>query len=135
MQWDASPHGGFSDTEPWLPLSPNVASGNVAVERLDGVSMLSLYRALIALRKTRPELAIGANRRVTTTDSLLVFEREHLGKRSLIALNFGLESASLPLENGVAERQILLSTFMDRRSEIVDGELTLRGAEGVILGR
>lgn len=129
MQWDTSPYSGFSDAEPWLPLSPNVSSENVAVESLDGASMLSLYRALIAVRAARPELAVGAYTPVTVTDNLLTFEREYAGQRLLILLNFRPEPTSIALTN---KGQILLSTFMDRQFEAVDGELTLRGAEGII---
>ncbi|MEH2509037.1 alpha-glucosidase [Nitrobacteraceae bacterium AZCC 1564] len=130
MQWDASLHSGFSSAEPWLPLSPNAFSENVAVECLDGASMLSLYRALITLRVARSELAVGAYTPRVVTDSLLAFEREYASQRSLIVLNFSVEPGSITLTN---KGQILLSTFMDRLSEAVDGELTLRGAEGIIL--
>jgi alpha-glucosidase len=52
MQWDGSPHGGFSGGEPWLPaIDP--AERNVEEQRDDPGSMLSLVRELIALR---PEL-------------------------------------------------------------------------------
>jgi glycosidase len=52
MQWDGSPHGGFSSGEPWLPaIDP--ADRNVEEQREDSGSMLSLVRELIALR---PEL-------------------------------------------------------------------------------
>jgi alpha-glucosidase len=130
MQWDASLYSGFSSDEPWLPLSPDVSSENVAVESLDGASMLSLYRALIAVRGERPELAVGTYTPITVTDNLLIFEREYAGQRSFIVLNFQAEPASIALTN---KGQILLSTFMDRQFEAVNGELTLRAAEGIIL--
>lgn len=130
MQWDASPRSGFSGADPWLPLSPNASRENVTIESLDGISMLGLYRALIVLRIARPELAAGTYARVAVTDRLLAFERKYAGQRLLIVLNFRAEPASIALTN---KGQILLSTFMDRQSEAVDGELTLRGAEGIIL--
>ncbi len=130
MQWDTSPYSGFSRAEPWLPLSPHASRDNVAVESLDSASMLGLYHALIALRAARPELAVGTYASVTVTDSLLVFERRYAGQCSLIALNFRNEPASIALTN---KGQILLSTFADRESEAVDGDLALRGAEGIIL--
>jgi alpha-glucosidase len=49
MQWDGSPSGGFTTGEPWLPpVDP--AERNVADQRDDPASMLSLVRELIALR-------------------------------------------------------------------------------------
>ena len=50
MQWDASPSGGFTTGEPWLPLV-DPAQRNVADQRDDPGSMLSLVRELIALRR------------------------------------------------------------------------------------
>jgi alpha-glucosidase len=50
MQWDASPGGGFTTGEPWLPLT-DPAQRNVADQRDDAASMLSLVRELIALRR------------------------------------------------------------------------------------
>ncbi len=47
MQWDAQ--GGFTTGEPWLPLT-DPAQRNVADQRDDPSSMLSLVRALIELR-------------------------------------------------------------------------------------
>ena len=131
MQWDPTPRAGFSDTEPWLPLSQNSVL-NVATERQDAASMLSLYRALIALRRARPELALGAYKPISATESLLVFEREHQGQHSLVALNFGREPVSF--ETNGLHGQILLSTFMDRCGEAVDGSLALRGSEGLVVG-
>ena len=51
MQWDASPLGGFTTGEPWLPpVDPR--ERNVADERGDPGSLLELYRRLLALRRT-----------------------------------------------------------------------------------
>lgn len=130
MQWDLAAHAGFSAVEPWLPVDENFAVENVATERQDPASMLNLYRALIVLRRARPELALGTYKTVSAIDNALMFERMHLGQRSLVALNFGGASVSLP---AVTRGRILLSTFMDRQAEQVDGPLDLRSAEGVIM--
>jgi alpha-glucosidase len=50
VQWDASPTGGFTTGEPWLP-AVDPAERNVADQRDDPDSMLSLVRRLIALRR------------------------------------------------------------------------------------
>jgi alpha-glucosidase len=54
MQWDASRGAGFTTGEPWLPLVDQ-AERNVAGQRGDPGSLLSLYRELIALRDTLPD--------------------------------------------------------------------------------
>jgi alpha-glucosidase len=50
MQWDASPTGGFTDGEPWLPLV-DPADRNVADQRGDPGSTLSLCKRLLELRR------------------------------------------------------------------------------------
>jgi alpha-glucosidase len=50
MQWDASPSGGFTSGEAWLPpIDPG--ERNVEDQRSDPRSLLSFYRELIALRR------------------------------------------------------------------------------------
>jgi alpha-glucosidase len=131
MQWDSTPRAGFSTGEPWLPLSRNFASENVATQHQDAASMLSLYRSLIALRRVRFELVLGAYKPVSADGDVLVFEREHHGQRSLVALNFGPKPASLALTG--LRGQISLSTFMDRQGEVVEERLALRGCEGLVM--
>lgn len=128
MQWDSTLYAGFSPNEPWLPLSENAVQENVAAEQLNAASMLNLYRALIGLRRARPELALGTYKPASVADNLLVFEREYQGRKLLVALNLGPEPASL-----MTQGHILLSTFMDRQTEQVDVRVDLRGAEGIIL--
>jgi oligo-1,6-glucosidase len=59
VSWDAGPHGGFTAGTPWLPAHPDAGSRNVAAQRGDPRSVLALHRALIALRRTEPALAVG----------------------------------------------------------------------------
>ena len=51
MAWDATPHAGFSSGEPWLPLNDDWPTRNVAAQQSAPDSMLTLYRALLALRR------------------------------------------------------------------------------------
>jgi alpha-glucosidase len=50
MQWDGSADGGFTTGTPWLP-SVDPAERNVADQRADPGSLLSLYRQLLAWRR------------------------------------------------------------------------------------
>ncbi|MBX9711334.1 MAG: DUF3459 domain-containing protein [Xanthobacteraceae bacterium] len=132
MQWDSSPYAGFTTGTPWLPLATDAAVRNVAVEREDSMSMLNLYRALIELRRVRSELAVGSYSWVALSGDILVYQREHQGRRLLVVLNFGSTPVPLPAAVGPNGR-ILLSTFMDRGQQPVDAEFVLRGAEGIVI--
>jgi alpha-glucosidase len=133
MQWDASQNAGFSAVEPWLPLPDDFVRENVANLAADGKSILSLYKALIALRKKLPELVTGAYEPVAAEGDLLLYRRKSEGKAVVIALNLGAEPVSVTSSSIGFGREILLSTFLDRAGEPVRAVLDLRSNEGVII--
>ena len=137
MQWDAGPNAGFtSAAEPWLPLAPDYASVNVAAQEADRRSMLSLYRTLLALRRTEPALSAGAYFAVTATkQDVLAYERRDpaTGRRLFITLNLGGQAREL-LADGVEGGRILVSTHLDRSGEAVGNMVRLRADEGLVVG-
>jgi alpha-glucosidase len=134
MQWDATEHAGFSTAQPWLPLSIDFAHENVVNLDADTKSILSLYRMLIALRKKRPELIRGIYEPIAAQDDLLLYRREADGNSVTVALNLGAEPVSVTSSSIGFGRKVLLSTFLDRDGEPIEGVLDLRGNEGVIIG-
>lgn len=133
MQWDGSPFAGFSQVEPWLPVSPDFTEINVAAERGDGHSMLSLHRRLLALRRAHPALATGTYAPVAAEGDLLMFSRTDGEGQLLVALNLGGDP--LVVAAPEMEGQVLLSTFCDREGEPVAGDISLRAHEGVVVRR
>ncbi len=59
VQWDASPHAGFTTGTPWLPVNPDHVEWNAERQRTDPGSVLAHYRRLIALRHELPVVAHG----------------------------------------------------------------------------
>ena len=136
MQWDATPSAGFSTAQPWLPVANDFGRENVASLEADKGSILALYKALIELRKELPQLAIGAYEPVGAQgDDLLLFRRRSEGGAVVIALNLGAGPVSVTSSLIGFGNEILLSTFLDRKGEALEGALELRGNEGVIIGR
>ena len=134
MQWDATPHAGFSTAQPWLPLPDDYAQKNVADLGADRLSILSLYRALIKLRTQRPALVSGAYVPLAAEGELLLYKRQDNEGSLLIALNLGNEPVSVRSGTIGFGCEILLSTQMDRQGEAIGETLELRGNEGVIVG-
>jgi alpha-glucosidase len=92
--------------------------------------MLTLYRRLIALRKSAPALIDGAFRFVPGTPrDCLVYTRESAAQRLLVALNFSAE----PREIKPAAGSLVMSTNPDRAPERVEGALQLGADEGAIV--
>jgi alpha-glucosidase len=133
MQWDASPNAGFTTAaEPWLPVAPDYPRRNVAVERDDPGSILSLYKRLIELRQSEQPLMVGSYRPVPAEGDLLTYIREHEGDRFLAALNFGHEAQTFPLDTA-CHGHLAISTHLDREGEKVAGAIELRADEGVLV--
>jgi len=123
MQWDGSRNAGFSDREPWLPLSSDCSRVNVRAQERDPASMLTLHRALLALRRREPALSIGGWAPVQAEGSVLAFTRSHGGTRFLVALNLVPEPASLRVGgSGTVE----LGTLPGSEGQPVDRTLRLR---------
>jgi len=132
MQWDTSPNAGFTSGTPWLPLADDYECANVAAERDDPRSILTLYRRLIALRRATPALETGAYRPLAATGDLIAYVREGAGRRFLIALNLGQQAQSFAVSD-LGSGRVVLSTYLDRDGEPVSGALALRGDEGLIV--
>lgn len=62
MQWNASPHAGFTAGTPWIEVNPNHQRINVEAEQADPDSVLAHYRRLVALRKDLPIIVEGRYR-------------------------------------------------------------------------
>ena len=130
MQWDSGRNAGFSTGEPWLPIAQDYQHVNVAVERDDSRSMLSLYRRLIELRRASPALSVGAYARVHVDDDVLVYQRSVDNEQCVVALNLSHAARTVTLpERG----RIVLSTHLERDGEVGDS-LELRPDEGVVIG-
>jgi alpha-glucosidase len=134
MQWDATSYAGFSTSKPWLPLPDDFPHENVANLGADAGSVLSLYRALIVLRRKLPQLVTGAYQPVAAQGDILLYRRRDDDGAVVIALNLGGEPVSVASSAIGFGNRILLSTFLDRKDETLQGTLDLRGNEGVIIG-
>jgi alpha-glucosidase len=126
MPWSDDPFAGFSTTEPWLPLNSDWPAMNAARQARDAGSMLTFYRALLALRRTRRSLTPGRYRPFAASEHVFAFEREHAGERLMVALNLSATLQSFDAPPG----RPLLSTHAE---PVIDRPRVLRANEGLIL--
>ena len=133
MQWSAARNAGFTQAEPWLPVAEDYAQMNVAVERADPASILALYRDLIALRRGEPALEVGRFEMVDSDGDVLAYVRRDGHGAFLVALNFGASPQMLRLPAHASAGTIARSTYLDRAGEQVDGRLSLRADEGLLV--
>jgi alpha-glucosidase len=126
MPWSAAPGAGFTaaGVEPWLPFG-DLAAANVADQRHDPDSFLSLTRDLIGLRDAIPDLRRGLHRSVRAPEGVLAYRRGE----ALVALNLGGAPATLTGVSGT----IRVCTRRSRDGEVLDGAVTLAPGDGVVV--
>jgi alpha-glucosidase len=137
MQWDASPHAGFSAPETpktWLPVSQDYQTTNVVNQLADPFSILNLYRWLLSSRRNYPALQIGDYLPIDgVPEHCFAYLRRLRGSPvMLILLNFSTENVDLNLPD-VGIGKMILSTYMDRSGNIDLANLRLRGDEGLLI--
>jgi alpha-glucosidase len=74
MPWSSfSPHAGFSEVRPWLPVSPEHLNLAVDQQEKDPDSVLQAFRRFVAWRKEQPALIRGAIRLLPSDGPILAF--------------------------------------------------------------
>lgn len=132
MQWDGSPHAGFSAVQPWLPIAADYPSVNVALQIDDGASLLTLYRQLIELRRRETALSVGELAPLPPVATIVAFIRKSGARRLLVALNLADAPGRLDIGELRCAATILLSTHLDRSDRAIIDFLELRADEGVV---
>ncbi|RNF38978.1 glycoside hydrolase family 13 protein [Planococcus salinus] len=88
MQWDASPHAGFSEAAPWLQVNPNYQQINVEAQLEDPNSILWFYRRMIWLRKQTDVLVYGTYElQDVGHESIYAYTRHDESKTVLVITN------------------------------------------------
>ena len=135
MQWDSGQNAGFCppDTEPWLPIPADYRQINVAVEREDPRSLLTLTRRLIEVRSSMPALTTGSYHPLESIpEDCFVYLRQSSDQRCLVVLNFSGHEQTVKLSE-MGQGRIVLSTYLDREGSIDLTSLRLRGDEGCVI--
>ncbi len=89
MPWTSAPLGGFTDGEPWLPLSAGNLGRAVAVQEGDDAALLAHWRAVLAQRRGSAPLRLGRLENCVARGDMLYFERVYGDERLACAFNLG----------------------------------------------
>ena len=133
MLWDNSANAGFTTGRPWLPIAQDFVLHTVQTEDRDSASMLTLYRALLALRREQPALLFGEIYDVTPVGEnefpVLTYRRSDGEERVQVLRNLSAQPQTVPCPAG----RILMSTNASREPVQVSGSVTLGPDEGVVV--
>ena len=113
MQWDDSPHAGFSTGEPWIAVNPDHLVVNAAAQRRDPDSVFAHYRRLIALRHEVPAVALGTFELLLPDDEQVwAFTRRHLDVELLVLANLSSHDVVAQVEDRTwADAELLLGNL------------------------
>jgi len=88
MQWNDSPHAGFTPGVPWLPVPASYKTHNVETELKDPSSILNVYRRVLALRHQNRALLDGDYVALNESDpNVLSYLRRYKNEAVLVVLN------------------------------------------------
>lgn len=110
MQWDASPHAGFTDGTPWIAVNPNHAEINAESQVNNPDSVFHYYQKLIALRHTFPIIVYGSFQPWQENDAnIFAYQRFWESESLLVLCNFSANTLSIPLPDskGKLDRQLI----------------------------
>ena len=133
MQWAPGARAGFcaEGVAPWLPLAADAQAVNVAVQREDPDSLLTLHRRLLGLRRSHAALHSGDYETLGAQDGVFSYARRFGDERLVMAVNLTPEAQAVDLEGVTGE--VILSTDALRGSSSFRGTLVLNAGAGVIV--
>lgn len=131
IQWTDEAYAGFSDVQPWLPVSADYPTLNVKSESADQDSFLALYRTVLALRKTDVTLREGDFQLSSSVaNQVLSYRRQSADGTYIVALNFSADVTNVDI--GVAG-DIVTSTHPASLPYFSGAQLILQPYEGVLI--
>jgi oligo-1,6-glucosidase len=123
MQWDASPQAGFTtNSRPWLAVNPNYLQVNVESEAKGRDSVLSFYRDLIRIRKSKPTLIFGSYRDISEDHPhLYAYERSGDSGTLLVLLNFSDEPTEFRLPVSFKPKAVVVNNVAQGKTTLSAG--------------
>ena len=89
MPWDANlPNAGFTNSEPWLPMSEEWHDYSVSIQHDNPNSMLNYYRSMIQLRRIEDWMKSDSIDEVESSSDILSFVKKTENKRVRVLMNF-----------------------------------------------
>lgn len=136
MQWNDEKYAGFSEAEPWIPVSGAFQKEiTVQAQLEDEDSILAFYKKLIAMRKKYPVIAKGEiSFKETGSDMALAYERT-LGEDNITVLcNLSGKKLDIRADSGWSRQRVLLQNDEGREISIENERYAMEPYEFTVLG-
>lgn len=116
MQWDTSPHAGFTTGTPWIAANPNHAEVNAESAVADTGSVFHHYRRLVELRKEQRIVVHGVfGLLLAEHESIFAYTRTLGDDVLLVVANWSAEPVEVPLPETTAGHgaRLLLGNYRE----------------------
>lgn len=139
MQWDDSPHAGFTTGVPKTGSGPNEQGQNVAAQDGDPRSILNLNRSLASIRAQYPALRHGNYVPINSAGETVSFARVSVDPHGedqhvLVTANYSDNHESMKFPNINNRGKILFSSNSQRKvGEIVQGGFEISPQECIVV--
>ena len=133
VQWDDSPHAGFTTGTPWIAVNPNYTEINAKAETADPDSVFHYYKKLIALRKAYPVVVYGKYKTMMEdSEELYVYTRAFEKESLLVVCSFCDHDTNFTLPAEFAGASCLICNV---ENEYGSPKMTLKPYEAFVLYR
>ncbi|TWU78414.1 hypothetical protein ED733_008801 [Metarhizium rileyi] len=136
MQWDDSPHAGFTtaSSSPWMRVNENYKHINAAAQVEDPESVFHLYRRALETRREHKDIFVYGDFELVDEDHDKVFAYKRTagnGDAALIVCNFSKDTVMW--SGGPAAREVLLSPAGKKMGDLSGGQIQLGPCEAIAL--
>jgi len=131
VQWDDSPHAGFTTGEPWIKVNPNYEQINAAAVLEDPDSIFYYYQELIELRKEHDVIVNGEYQLILEEDQeIYAYLRQGDEETLLVVLNFTGDKPefNLPADVEFNSQELLISNYELEEEQTIE-QIKLRPYE------
>lgn len=120
MQWDASPHAGFTTGTPWIKVNPNYPEVNVEQAIADQNSVYHYYRKLIQLRKQHEIIVYGKyDLLLADHPEIFAYTRSLHNETLVVVCNFSANEPVFEIPDSLPYNsiQLLIGNYKDTETE------------------
>ncbi|KAH7330600.1 glycoside hydrolase family 13 protein [Rhizoctonia solani] len=133
MQWDDSPHAGFTNGTPWMRVNDNYKQINAKSQTNDEQSVFSFWKKMIGVRKAYPLLVHGDFILLAPEDEkIFMYTREHKGERALVVMNFSRDETTVTLPESLGTAAKFVAGNIIQQEPKFDKKVALRPYEGQV---
>ncbi|KAJ6539974.1 glycoside hydrolase family 13 protein [Mycena vulgaris] len=137
MQWDSTPHAGFTTGTPWMRVNDDYPEWNAAAQLADAQSVRAFWKQALQLRKVHKVLIYGDFTHLAPADEkVFTYTRTYEGRRALVVLNFTAAEVVFRLPEDVSEKfEFVFGNYPEadvggKYLEVGGGDVALQGYEG-----